>query len=114
MIPLHHLSASHKLETAADAIHGYLHHHYDNGYGSHQLEEAAAEMHHALHEWQHGELSESDINAMADDLRTVWNDFRQAIIPAGLLSAGDMELEALYADIKLSYKHLRFLLRKAK
>lgn len=107
-------SASHKLETAAGDMHSYLHHHYDAGYGTHELEDAAAEIHHALHEWQHGEMSESDVVAVQEELKAAWLNYIQTITPAGVLNAGDMELEALHQGVKTAYKDLRFLLRKAK
>jgi len=105
-------SASHKLERAADEIHGYLHHHYNSGYGSHELEESAAALHDALHEWQHGELTEAEISEIKAELKASWNNFRQTLIPAGLLASGDNVLEEQYQNVKVSYKNLRFLLRK--
>lgn len=107
-------SASHKLETAAEEIHGYLHHHYSGGYGSHELEHAAAEVHHLLHEYGHGTASEADVVAAQDALKSAWNNFRQTLIPAGLLNSGDAMLSEKYQMVKDSYKDLRFLLRKAK
>lgn len=107
-------SASHKLETAADDMHSYLHHHYDAGYGTHELEDAAAEIHHVLHEWQHGEMTESDVVAAQEELKAAWLNYLQTITPAGVLNAGDMEIEALHQEVKTAYKDLRFLLRKAK
>ena len=106
-------SASHKLEKSADEIHNYLHHHYDSGYGSHELENSAAALHDALHEWQHGELTEAEISEIEAELKASWNNFRQTLIPAGLLASGDDVLEERYQNVKVSYKDLRFLLRKA-
>ena len=107
-------SASHKLEQAAMDIHGYLHHNYHSSYGSHELEEVVATLHDALHELEHGGLKESDILAVEEELKAAWNSFRQTLIPAGLLASGDAMLEEKYRLVKMSYKDLRFLLRKVK
>ena len=107
-------SASHRLQEAAGDLHSYLHHHYSAGYGTHELEDSAGAMHSALHDWQHGEMTESDIDAMAVELKAAWLNYLQSINPAGVLNNGDMELETLYETVKTSYKELRFLLRKAK
>jgi len=106
-------SASHKLEKSAEKIHDYLHHHYSSGYGSHELEESATAMHDALHEWQDGAFKETDISELKTELKASWNNFRQTLIPAGLLASGDDLLEDHYQNVKMSYKNLRFLLRKS-
>jgi len=106
-------SASHALERAAEALHGYLHDNYDNGYGSHQMEQAAAAMHDGLHEWVHGNVTEPEISALEQDLKAAWNNLRQELIPSGLAGNGDSMLLENYEAVKTAYKELRFLLRKA-
>lgn len=107
-------SASHHLEEAASGIHEYLHHNYGDSYGSHALEERSSELHGVLHDWQHGEATEADVDMQMKEVKSAWNNFRQTIMPAGLLNAGDYALEELYEEVKDSYKDVRFLLRKAK
>ena len=107
-------SASHHLESAAAAMHEYLHHHYDSSYGSHDLEIAADELHGVLHDWSDGNATEAEVVMSEEVLKRAWNSFRQSIIPAGVLNAGDTGLDTLYETVKEEYKALRFLLRKAK
>lgn len=106
-------SASHHLEQAIDEIHDYLHHHYDNSYSSHAFETVASNMHHMLHEWSHGEVGEEEISMLKAELKSTWNTFKQNIHVAQVLNQGDDDLDALYEEVKVTYKHLRFLLKKS-
>lgn len=107
-------SASHHFEEAAAATHEHLHHTYGASFGSHGLEEAGDALHGMLHEWSHGEATEAEVVEAFEALKGQWNNFRQTIIPAGVLNAGDTELDELYETVKDAYKEVRFLLRKAK
>lgn len=107
-------SASHHLESAVAAMHEHLHHHYDSSYGSHDLEVAADELHGVLHDWSEGNATEAEVVMSEEAVKRAWNSFRQSIVPAGVLNAGDTGLDTLYETIKAEYKALRFLLRKAK
>lgn len=107
-------SAAHHFEAAAGEFHDYLHHHYDNSYGSHDLEELGSEIHHVLHEYAHGEASEEEVVAAQDELKLVWNEFLRIIHSSKVLNKDDLALDQLYQDVKEAYKELRFLLRKAK
>ena len=107
-------SASHRMESAAAAMHEYLHHHYDSSYNTHGLEESATELHHLLHEWTDGMASESEVAMGMNALKQAWIGVMQSINPANVLYVGDTGLDELYLGAKDQYKELRFLLRKAK
>ncbi len=107
-------SASHHFEEAAAEIHEHLHDNYANSYSSHDLEALGSALHDSLHDWSHGEATEADVVQKMDALKLGWNNFRQAIIPAGLLNMGDDTLDELYISVKAAYKRVRFLLHKAK
>ena len=107
-------SASHQLEEASAEIHEYLHDNYTFSYGTHDLEEASAELHHFLHEWQHGEATESDVVAAFTKVKNAYTNSQFQLRNGGILNNGDEELELLFEHVKVTYKHVRFLLRKAK
>ena len=106
--------ASHHFEEAAAAIHEHLHDQYGASYETHNLEAAGDALHGALHDFRHDDATEADVVMKMEALKLIWNDFRQSIIPAGLLHMGDDELDELYQTVKDAYKEVRYLLRKAK
>jgi hypothetical protein len=104
-------SASHHMEEAAEELHEYLHDNYTTSYGAHGLENAAVLCHDTLHDWSNGNATEDATQATFDALKVALNSFKDTAEGAGILDAGDDELDDLVKEAKDAFKALKTLMK---